>query len=109
MGLMLTLLLLSFLHPMFGDSNSAQCKQWAQKGECAKNPQYMLTGCANECKQYEESRRDKSPDCAMWAARGDCDASASTKYKCPTSCEKVLEDQLSPSECKGLQKAGGCR
>ena len=103
-----SVLAFSLLQPVVGDNDAAQCNQWAQKGECAKNPQFMLTGCADACKRHEESRRDKSPECPKWAASGDCDASASVQFKCPTSCEKALEDQLPPTSCAALHDNGGC-
>lgn len=38
-----------------------RCEQWAAKGECQRNPKYMLSSCRKACKTCEE---DAPPDTA---------------------------------------------
>jgi hypothetical protein len=49
-----------------GDLNE-QCKGWADAGECANNPNYMLNYCKASCRCA-----DKNINCAGWAKAGEC-------------------------------------
>ena len=38
-----------------GEDNNPDCAMWAETGECAKNPDYMLHTCAKSCKLVKSS------------------------------------------------------
>ena len=65
-----------------------ECKRWAQSGECANNPQFMLQECRASCQECEsEHCHDKQAGCASWAQSGEC--GQNHKYmlaECPYSC-----------------------
>lgn len=43
-----------------------QCPLWAAKGECKKNPGWMLINCKKSC------TKDSHQSCPAWAKRGEC-------------------------------------
>ena len=84
----------------------AQCATWAAAGECEKNPDFMLTGCADSCTRCKEgpdgegrmrtqadrNRRkdrwcgDHDDDCKARAEAGDCHNGTDAPLRCPGSC-----------------------
>ncbi|EOD06790.1 hypothetical protein EMIHUDRAFT_106715 [Emiliania huxleyi CCMP1516] len=70
---------------------SLPCVQWAEAGECKRNPDYMIVHCAAACRVANRARRaggpssrargdadagraasDKSLPCVQWAEAGEC-------------------------------------
>lgn len=63
------------------------CPGWVTDGECDNNPSFMLEHCPKSCEsratspqklRLQETRPkkksdDKYPECAAWAASGECD------------------------------------
>ncbi|RCN28638.1 shTK domain protein, partial [Ancylostoma caninum] len=87
------------------------CASWARRGECSKNPKWMLPNCQLSCHNCEtdsEERSmdeaqcgtgresnccDKHPSCASWARRGEC--SKNPKWmlsNCQLSCHNCETD-----------------
>ena len=66
----------------FKDSadTTAECYQWAADGQCATNPEYMLSSCKYSCWEWYSFRAKKYPDapidkhfsCNAWANAGEC-------------------------------------
>ncbi|KAJ8021459.1 Zinc metalloproteinase nas-15 [Holothuria leucospilota] len=51
------------------------CSFWAQRGECSRNPAWMLTNCPVSCRQCRPSTPGCSDDndfCSQWARNGEC-------------------------------------
>ena len=86
---------------------NAQCAGWAEVGECARNPRAMERSCPLSCgvctdgveMQQEERAEadpasavaavlclDSRPDCAGWAAAGECARNRGVPRACPRSC-----------------------
>jgi len=62
-----------------GNSNcrdeSRSCRYWAGRGECRRNPGYMMKSCCKSCGGGgggNNNCRDNSASCRSWAARGEC-------------------------------------
>merc|ERR1712079_606411 len=52
------------------DDNS-RCEEWAGKGECEANPEYMLVNCKLSCKACDDMVcSDNHVHCASWASKG---------------------------------------
>jgi len=68
-----------------------QCPQWAQAGECTRNPNYMLANCRCACSgggSTTSSCRDSSTSCTYWANNGEC--TKNPRYmnaNCKKSCK----------------------
>jgi len=71
------------------DSNET-CARWAERGECALNPSYMLMSCPASCAICQSMAcHDTHGDCAQWAARGGCASNSAYMLKsCSFSCYK---------------------
>ena len=54
----------------FKDSadTTAECYQWAADGQCATNPEYMLSSCKYSCWEWFDFRGKKYPGSPMCAA-----------------------------------------
>ncbi|KAJ8021462.1 Zinc metalloproteinase nas-15 [Holothuria leucospilota] len=51
------------------------CSFWAQRGECSRNPAWMLPNCPVSCRQCRPSTPGCSDDndfCSQWARNGEC-------------------------------------
>lgn len=50
------------------------CPAWAKRGECKRNPGYMLVNCKKSCKEFgnDSVLRDNHRNCPDWAKRGEC-------------------------------------
>ncbi|RCN28425.1 shTK domain protein, partial [Ancylostoma caninum] len=93
------------------------CASWARRGECSKNPKWMLPNCqlschncetdsderstdATQCGTGSESNCcDKHPSCASWAGRGEC--SNNPEYmlsNCQLSCHSCETDTNETSD-----------
>jgi len=70
-----------------GDSRR-NCRYWARRGECRRNPKYMNKFCCRSC-GGQTSCQDKHSRCREWAARGEC--RKNPRYmlvSCAKSCGK---------------------
>merc|ERR1712194_576196 len=86
---------------------TTECYTWAADGQCAANPDYMLTSCKYSCWEWFEHRRKKYPDapidkryyCQSWAKKGECTSNAAfMKANCPESCKKHADTALPDSQ-----------
>ncbi|XP_071845082.1 zinc metalloproteinase nas-15-like [Apostichopus japonicus] len=51
------------------------CSAWAARGECSRNPAWMLPNCPVSCQQCRRSSSncaDDNVNCAWWARNGEC-------------------------------------
>ena len=61
-----------------------QCYHWRDKGECARNPEYMRAHCARACSLL----RDSHARCAAWATVGESAHNAVYMLaECPVACQ----------------------
>jgi len=73
------------------DHNSF-CPEWANLGECKKNPQYMNLYCKKSCKKCQsEPCKDEKDDCPYWA---------NTKKYCKSSSYKNFMELRCKKSCK---------
>ena len=88
---------------------SEQCILWAAAGECSVNRPFMVSACRHSCGcpplasgaladatdgagDAACEDRDKSGNCAHWAAAGECEANrAFMRLKCASSCHTCDE------------------
>ena len=93
--------------------SEAQCKEWAEQGECKVNPTFMHGACAKSCGMCASvvnpspARRKGCVDedgygCPDRAASGECDSDKGEMlYRCPLSCHVCNYQAL-------LREALGC-
>jgi len=68
------------------DKNS-WCSNWANWGECTRNPGYMLNYCKVSCSVCTETCADKNTSCSSWAAQNFCTRNPGYMLKyCKLSC-----------------------
>ena len=61
------------------------CKMWARRGECVRNPTFMLATCATSC--AETIVEDEHANCPEWAKLGHCETNPRYMvYHCSRSC-----------------------
>ena len=70
------------------------CADWARRGECTRNPNYMLPNCALSCSQVTNNNNnnlvDKNQFCSSWATRGECTRNPNYMLpNCALSCSQV--------------------
>ncbi|OEU13236.1 hypothetical protein FRACYDRAFT_155384, partial [Fragilariopsis cylindrus CCMP1102] len=81
------------------------CADWANKGECQNNQQYMLTDCRKSCKScidlheylHREARRNiqtmkhcvnKHSECTHWWSIGECNTNSGFMHaECSPACQ----------------------
>ncbi|CAI9739477.1 metalloproteinase nas-13-like [Octopus vulgaris] len=101
------------------DDNSS-CPTWAQKGECKKNPKYMLVHCKKSCKKCGDGGGggggggkgcvDENKLCATWAGKGECDKNpAYMLLKCKKSCKQCQKCDDKNSHCSYWAGIGECK
>jgi len=108
--------------PVCADTD-ASCRSWARRGECKKNPQYMLVSCQKSCgvcnasaeelaalmkvvKTTDENDcvtsddcQDCNSNCKTWADEGECQRNPSyMKATCGPSCGLCQVGDPHPSE-----------
>jgi len=85
-----------------GDDNQ-HCAYWANIGECAKNPGYMLTYCKLSCKVCEAPIQvctDGNQQCAHWANIGECARNPGYMLvNCKSSCGVCKANDLALMGC----------
>ena len=76
------------------DKDRVNCPIRAMKGECTKNPGYMLTNCLLSCGQCSSKFcKDNNDNCAFWAGNGECTKNPGFMLpKCAKSCNKCSSD-----------------
>ncbi|XP_063233842.1 zinc metalloproteinase nas-4-like [Bacillus rossius redtenbacheri] len=52
--------------------NHGLCQRWARRGECGRNPAWMLVNCARACEQCGGKCSDHNRFCGKWALAGEC-------------------------------------
>ena len=85
-----------------GDSTQ-ECYTWAADGQCASNPQYMLSSCKYSCWEWYSHRRSTFPDapidkqfeCHSWSQSGECHKNAAYMR---TQCPEVCKDRYEPPD-----------
>eukprot|EP01025_Chloroclados_australasicus_P014283 TRINITY_DN16693_c0_g1_i1.p1 TRINITY_DN16693_c0_g1~~TRINITY_DN16693_c0_g1_i1.p1 ORF type:complete len:640 (+),score=16.91 TRINITY_DN16693_c0_g1_i1:124-1920(+) len=61
------------------------CSDWAQKGECYKNPRFMLVNCRKSCGSC--TCMDEYNKCEYWSKLGECEVNAKFMLAhCAISC-----------------------
>ena len=86
-------------------AEQAECVQWAQRGECTKNPDFMNANCLKACSANPLDSVGEPEQCAGWAAQGEC--TRNPKYmmgECPRSCK----DQRKKMHEGALDDRGDC-
>jgi len=69
--------------------DNTRCPGWAQRGECSKNPDYMLKNCKKSCDQCETSCVDGNKSCPNWAQKGECSKNPGYMLvNCKKSCNQ---------------------
>merc|ERR1712168_1265105 len=70
------------------------CVDWAKRGECTNNPEWMKDNCALSCEQCggpdpNPDCKDKNDGCAAWAKSGECEKNPIwMKDNCALSCDQ---------------------
>ena len=114
--------------PCAGQSDfHSDCQQWAQEGECGRNPGYMTESCQRACNStcakaeakasvssaISPGCTDKSSYCGQWAAVGECDSNPHYMRKqCRVTCGLCQSDachDVNVTRCKAEAAAGLCR
>ncbi|GAB1610736.1 zinc metalloproteinase nas-14-like isoform X2 [Argonauta hians] len=97
------------------------CPTWASKGECTKNPDYMLVNCKKSCKKCDgggggggkdKECVDKNTNCQSWSDQGECTKNPAymlinCKKSC-NSCTKVSNCVDKNKHCASWAKSGEC-
>ena len=69
-------------------AEQAECAQWAQRGECTKNPDFMNVNCLKACSESPLDAAGEPEQCAGWAAQGECTRNPKFMMTdCPRSCK----------------------
>jgi hypothetical protein len=90
----------TYMNEIVKDLNN-NCGDWASKGECSKNPDYMLPNCPVSCKD-----KDKDKDCQYWASKGECSKNPDYMLQnCPVSCETIKPNCTKDCERKIIDSA----
>lgn len=74
---------------------SPVCGEWAAKGQCKMNPEYMSSYCKSSCNECNEKKvepqeqecKDSREDCISWATHGECEKNPNyMTEECKKSC-----------------------
>ncbi|XP_043203448.1 zinc metalloproteinase nas-15-like [Amphibalanus amphitrite] len=102
--------------PTVCEDTNNHCEYWATRGECSRNPKYMLQYCKRSCKECGDCR-DMNKSCLSWAERGECGRNPSYMHVyCRLSCSLCQAPPKPPpspckdnnSNCAGWASAGEC-
>ncbi|XP_069993615.1 zinc metalloproteinase nas-4 isoform X2 [Penaeus vannamei] len=94
------------------EDSHKHCSTWAKDGECEKNPDWMLSNCANSCKNCGSKCKDTNMFCKEWSQLGECTKNAPyMSLFCKNSCG-VCDDPepepepgpTKPKKCKNQNK-----
>jgi len=104
------------------DDNTG-CAGWAARGECQKNPGYMLKSCRKSCKQCSTTTKptptpskcvDKNAQCSSWARGGECTKNPGYMHpNCAKSCNTcgttpTTNCKDNNTHCSGWARGGYC-
>ncbi|RCN30198.1 shTK domain protein, partial [Ancylostoma caninum] len=83
------------------------CASWARRGECSKNPKWMLPNCPLSCHNCETDSEERSTDEARrhWCNLGYNSAALGRKATAATSIHPVL---LGHAEANAARIPNGC-
>jgi len=71
-----------------GDKHE-KCEEWAKKGDCSKEQEYMNVMCPRACKRCKATCIDDHSQCKGWAELGLCtDFTDFMRLRCRKSCKK---------------------
>jgi len=82
-----------------------QCADWAKRGECTRNPDYMKKSCCASCNGGTSSGSctDSNSRCPSWAASGECDKNPGyMKTNCKKSCKVCTPGRKKVRICSTL-------
>ncbi|XP_066018960.1 uncharacterized protein [Pocillopora verrucosa] len=83
------------------DLNS-HCEVWAGRGECEKNPLWMIPNCCVSCKHHQAPKDciDVSPSCPHWAFTGECEVNRAWMLQnCRKSCNQCGDCKDTDAKC----------
>ncbi|GAB6026273.1 Meprin A subunit beta [Chamberlinius hualienensis] len=67
--------------------NHNRCVEWAEKGECDKNPAWMRPNCMKACGVCDVGCTNLNTRCAEWSKKGECKTNPSyMKRFCKKAC-----------------------
>lgn len=71
------------------------CAEWSKRGECEKNPWWMVQACTKSCGLCDGECRDEEPNCESRAKANECEFNPEVLKKCKKSCKlcKSNEDE----------------
>ncbi|XP_025079726.1 uncharacterized protein LOC112555506 [Pomacea canaliculata] len=87
------------IHP-----NGAECRRWAEIGECTKNPKWMIPNCRKSCGKCEDGtcknlHGDK--ECQIWAEEKECIINREWMHaNCAMACGICQPDVTSQPETR---------
>lgn len=70
---------------------SEQCEYWANQGQCAINPDYMLQHCETQCGNVKLSAEEQiakhEQSCKAWSDANECEKNPEYMFvHCPNQC-----------------------
>lgn len=87
------------------DSHS-RCFQWAEDGECGKNPSYMMVNCrlaCGQCTAGADECVDHDRNCKLWASEGECEVNPGYMLvNCALSCEQCSTTDSTDNDVASL-------
>lgn len=84
------------------------CSAWADRGECSRNPGYMLANCCDSCGAESSTCQNSHSSCDDWAARGECSANpAYMLTNCCSSCNAEAPRLVARGSGKCMDVAAG--
>ncbi|XP_076458523.1 zinc metalloproteinase nas-14-like [Babylonia areolata] len=92
------------------------CRSWARRGECSRNPAYMHNYCKRSCNKCGggggggSSCRDLHGNCANWARAGYCRYGyvSYMRTNCKRSCALCGSSSPGSSSCTNTDTSGNC-
>jgi hypothetical protein len=72
------------------DTNTnPNCDWWAARGECKKNPNYMLNSCAKACNVTKQQEMVNVPNATYWGTGPIGQNNSATVQECSASCART--------------------
>ena len=79
------------------DDDNVHCKDWADKGECTKNPHFMEVACSETC--HTCNCTDNNASCGTWSRAGQCASNNWMHINCRKSCHLCCEGEEEDDSC----------
>ncbi|CAL4061216.1 unnamed protein product [Meganyctiphanes norvegica] len=73
------------------DVGTIECQDWADEGQCEKNPSWMIPNCPTACRMLGRvgGCRNAYEKCSLWSDNGECDTNGVWMFfNCPLACLK---------------------